>query len=356
MSPMSRSGFAWLRFVLAAWLIVAAPSFVSTANGQGADEAASNMDLQSESGGDFEPADGAGLGSSDKDPEVKEEIEDQRFVVVLTIGDEEARALRRDGNLRASLPAHFRDRVDSVLLRHPTTFLKRKLVIKDDVDKIGRTLLVNVDESIVDRLGYQPIMIKVYQSGYDTIVLKYPPSGSRRRLASIGRASRPRPRDSPQVFVRLSPENGTTGWVRNMKSIKVTTEFGSIDMPLAKVRGIRFNSDSPEDVAIVSVTGDYFTGKIEQKEIVLATRWGDERIPVTKLESITYDRDIKFLEGDPKAGNRWVLTKPAAAAQPNRGLPNARPIAQPAQPFRMMPLNQPFPVNPAQRGLPNRGF
>lgn len=261
----------------------------------------------------------------------------ERYMLVLTIGELEASALRRDGQLRATLPAKFQNRVDSVLLKHPTTFLSKKLIVNDDVDKLGRTLLVNVDESIVDRLEYQPVQMKIYQSGFDSITLKYQRPRNRARLASIRRGTKPKPNDSPQVFVRLSPQNGTTGWVRNMKTLTVETQFGSTELPLNRIAGIRFNADESNEVVVISVAGDYLTGSIDLNEIVLATRWGDEKIPVSKLESITYHRESRFLEGAPEAGKRWILSQPA---QP---LPTSR------APVR-------FPTNPAYRGLPNSSF
>ena len=276
-----------------------------------------------------EPATPANAASSKK--------KSDRFAVVLTIGEQESQSLRRDGSLRATLPSQFHDRVDSVVLKHPTTFLSKRLMIDDDTDKFGRTLVVNVDESILDRLEYQPVQMKVYRSGYNTIMLKYQRPGNQSKLASIRSQAKPKPNDSPQVFVRLSAQNGTTGWVRNMKSLKVETDFGTIDFPLSRIAGIRFNSDAADEVSIISATGDSLSGKIDQTKIVLATRWGDETIPLDKLESITYSRDVKFLKGDPKLGRRWILT-------------------QPAQPAPSRTLAPRFPGNPTNRGLPNIRF
>ena len=266
-----------------------------------------------------------------------EKKKNERYMVVLTIGEQEAASLRRDGYLRATLPEKFRNRVDSVLLKHPTTFLKKKLVIRDDVDKTGRTLLVNVDESIVDRLEYQPVQMKVYQSGFDSITLKYQRSTTRSRLAPRGRGANPKRNDSPQVFVRLSPQNGTTGWIRNMQTLQVETQFGSTKIPLNRIAGIRFNAPEKNQVVIISVTGDYLTGKIDFDDIVLATRWGDEKIPVSKLESVTYNRDSRFLESPKEASKRWILTQPAQSLAP-RGAPVR------------------FPGNPGFPGLPNSNF
>ncbi len=261
----------------------------------------------------------------------------ERYMLVLTIGELEASALRRDGQLRATLPAKFRNRVDSILLKHPTTFLSKKLVVDDDVDKLGRTLLVNVDESIVDRLEYQPVQMKIYQSGFDSITLKYQRPKNQARLASLRRGTKPQPNDSPRVFVRLSPQNGTTGWIRSMKILTVETQFGSTKIPLNRIAGIRFNADEANEVVVISVTGDYLTGSIDLNQIVLATRWGDETIPVSKLESITYDRESRFLDGDSKAGRQWILSQPAKPSTPRRA------------PTR-------FPANPAYRGLSNSSF
>ena len=88
---------------------------------------------------------------------------------------------------------------------------------------------------------------------------------------------------------------------------------------------------------MISVTGDYLTGTIDMDEIVLATRWGDEKIPVSELESITYSRESRFLEADPDSNGRWVLTQPA------QSIPTSR------APIR-------FPANPSYPVLPNSSF
>lgn len=272
-----------------------------------------------------------------KRDKVNEKKNDERYMVVLTIGPQEAAALRRDGYLRATLPDKFRNRVDSVVLKHPTSFLKKKLIIRDDIDKARSTLLVNIDESVVDRLEYQPVQMKVYQSGFNSITLKYRRPNNRGRLPSPGRGTKPKPNDSPQVFVRLSSENGTTGWIRNMQNLEIETQFGSTKIPLNRVAGIRFNTPKTDRVVVISVTGDYLSGTIDFDNIVLATRWGDERIPVSKMESVTYHRDSRFLESPKEAGGRWILTQPAQS---------------------LVPRNAPvrFPGNPTLRGLPNSNF
>jgi len=233
----------------------------------------------------------------------------ERYMVVLTLGEQEVASLRRDGYLRATLPQQFRNRVDSVLLKHPTTFLSKKLVIRDDVDKSGRTLLVNVNEAIVDRLGFQPVQMKVYQSGFDSVTLRYRRSNEPGQASSLSRGRKAKPKDSPLVFVRLSAQNGTTGWIRNMETLSVETQFGSTKIPMSRISGIRFNTGETNEVVVISVTGDYLTGTIDFENIVLATRWGDERIPVSKLESVTYQRDSRFVEGQKEAGGRWILTQ-----------------------------------------------
>lgn len=275
----------------------------------------------------------------EKEPDdaAKENQKNERYMVVLTIGEQEAATLRRNGRLQATLPDKFRNRVDSVLLKHPTTFLSKKLVVRDDVDKSGRSLLVNVNESIVDRLEYQPVQIKVYQSGFDSIILRYQRPTNRAQVAALRRGTTPKPNDSPQVFVRLSPQNGTTGWIRNMKTLSVETQFGSTKIPLNRIAGIRFNTEETNEVVVISITGDYLTGTIDFDNIVLATRWGDEKIPVSELESVTNHRDARFLGDTVQAGGRWVLTQPA------------QPL-----PLRQAPTR--FPANPQYRGLPNPSF
>jgi len=276
------------------------------------------------------------LGQEKEPDQATKEKKSDRYMVVLTIGEQEAATLRRSGRLRATLPDKYRNRVDSVLLKHSTTFLSKKLVVRGDFDKAGSSLMVNVDESVIDRLEFQPVQIKVYQSGYKSITLRYK-RPSRAQLDAIPREAKPKPDDSPQVYVRLSPKNGTAGWIRNMKNLSVETQFGSTEIPFNRIAGVRFNTEESNKVVVISLTGDYLTGTIDFDEIVLATRWGDQKIPVGELESITNHRDARFLEDKTKADGRLMIT-------------------QPAQPRLIRQAPTQFPGNPPYLGLPNSSF
>ena len=122
-----------------------------------------------------------------------------------------------------------------------------------------------------------------------------------------------------------------------METLSVQTQFGSTKIPFNRIAGIRFNTGETNEVVVISATGDYLTGTIDFENIVLATRWGDERIPVSKLESVTYQRDSLFVEGQKEAGGRWILTQPAQS------------IAPLSAPVR-------FPGNPPPGGLRNFNF
>lgn len=238
----------------------------------------------------------------------------ERFKLVLKIGDAEANALRRDGVLRTKLPPAYRNRVGSIVLKGPTTFREERLKIEEDVDKLGNNLIVNVDESIVDRLGYQPVVMKIYQSNYDTVVLRYQ-RGPQNRLASNRKFLKPAFDDSPQLFIRMSAETGTTGWIRGMKTLPLQTQFGKMNFRFEDIRGVRFNAGQPDQVVVISATGDYLTATIDLDKITLATRWGEEEIAISDLESISWHRDSKFTEITNEAapsptgsGPRWLLS------------------------------------------------
>jgi len=268
--------------------------------------------------------------------EKEKEEKNERYMVVLTIGAQEAATLRNSGRLQATLPDKYRNRVDSVLLKNPTSFRSKKLVVRGKFEKTGKSLLVNVNESVIDRLELQPVQIKVYQSGFESITLKYK-RPNRAQLDAIPRGAKPKPDDSPQVYVRLSPKNGTAGWIRNMKNLMVETQFGSTEIPFNRIAGVRFNTEEPNKVVVISLTGDYLTGTINFDEIVFATRWGDQKIPVSELQSVTNHRDARFLEDKTKADGRLMITQPAQPLPIHQALPR-------------------FPVNPSYPGLPIPSF
>ena len=261
--------------------------------------------------------------STQSDSATESDDLNKRFNLILVIGEAEANALRRDGILKTEVPARYRNRVGSILLKGPTTFLNKRLTVEEDIDKHGQDLLVNVDESIVDRLGYQPVLMKVYQSGFTTVVLRYQRGGPKNRLASNRESLKPKPADSPQMFIRLSDANGTSGWIRDLKTLAVLTEFGSVEIPMSKVKGVRFNTGGKDDVVVITATGDYVTGKIAMPNITLATRWGEETIGIEDIESVTWHRNSRFSkpaesdksDSSKSSEKRWLLSP---APQPKR--------------------------------------
>ena len=238
------------------------------------------------------------------EPKLADSSEVQRYDVVLTLDEGKIRQLQQTGILKASLPKHFLNRVDSIVLSRVDRFVTEPLLLDEDVQKRDRMLGLRVDASFIDHLAYQPIKIRIYESNFSSIVLQYQPV----RMQIKSKASDvDLEKDTPPVFLRLNNDRGITGHIKDGDSLKLTTEFGEIAFPFERSIGIGFNADSDGRVVVLFSNGDLLSGMMSVDKIVFKTKFGDKEIPLTEIRSVTQSGKYDVIRPGNDPGSRWSV-------------------------------------------------
>lgn len=126
------------------------------------------------------------------------------------------------------------------------------------------------------------------------------------------------------VFVRVTQNREISGTPIDLAEIKVTTSFGEVAIPLAKIDGIKMHADGNDSSVIAFKNGDLVTGKITLDVIKLKTDWGTAHINTSQIEQVTSSKDARFFNDTSSSGVKsWRFQKtPAGSAPARRTVPN----------------------------------
>jgi len=97
-----------------------------------------------------------------------------------------------------------------------------------------------------------------------------------------------------EVFVRVTQNREISGTPIDLAEIKVTTSFGEVAIPLAKIDGIKMHADGNDSSVIAFKNGDLVTGKVNLEVIKLKTDWGTAHINTTQIEQVTANKNARF--------------------------------------------------------------
>ncbi|MBW8885632.1 MAG: hypothetical protein JF612_12855 [Planctomycetia bacterium] len=130
------------------------------------------------------------------------------------------------------------------------------------------------------------------------------------------------------------------------------TSFGSTNLPLSTVAGMRMAQEGNAMTTVVLHNGDNLTGAVQLDQVVIQTEWGRAEINGNHVASILFTPGLKWTSETGLNGMRWRLV----ADEPGRATP-AAPGApgQPARPGTA--ANQPQqPQRPGVPGFQQPGF
>lgn len=228
--------------------------------------------------------------------------------------------IRSAGSISSVIPPKNRDRVGAIRLQQPTSFLSKPLVIVEAKANVSNgTLYVEVDNTILERLPYQPVELRIYDTGFNAITLKFNPKGMVAGKLPEEVIVQPGPKDSPILYVSINGNRGIYGVLEGFKELDVKAEFGKIKIPVDTIAGIRFNTGPDNQTYIVLKKGDSFSGKIELEKITISTRWGKRDLKVANLESVTTFQSNKFVQTKNNP-DRWQLKSTLQPILPNQPL------------------------------------
>lgn len=96
------------------------------------------------------------------------------------------------------------------------------------------------------------------------------------------------------MYANLAKGKNIVGKVVGLEKLRVQTNFGSVEIPISKVAGIRLHADKDDSAVIAFANGDVVTGKIDLKEIQIKTDWGKAYVKANFIESLTADKNSQF--------------------------------------------------------------
>ncbi len=123
--------------------------------------------------------------------------------------------------------------------------------------------------------------------------------------------------EGAKVYVRVSQNREIAGTPVELTEIKVTTSFGEVAIPLAKIDGIKMHADAADSSVIAFKNGDLVTGKITLDVIKLKTDWGVAHVNTSQIESVAYDRNARFYSDASGDAKGWRFSKATPQPQPS---------------------------------------
>ena len=171
-------------------------------------------------------------------------------------------------------------------------------------------------------------------------------------------------RSPPVISRKLQPQSVTVTLLDGMKlqgeltevdQWSMKTSFGTTNLPLSTVAGMRMAQEGNSMTTVVLHNGDNLTGAVQLDQVVIQTEWGRAEINGNHVASILFTPGLKWSSETGLNGMRWKLvadepgrTAPAAPAAPGQPARPGTAPNQPQQPAR--------PGAPAAPGFQQPGF
>lgn len=123
------------------------------------------------------------------------------------------------------------------------------------------------------------------------------------------------------VYVTVSQNRELSGTLLDITEIKVSTSFGDVQIPVAKIDGIKMHADANDAAVIAFKNGDLVTGKVTLETVKLKTEWGTAHVNTSQIEQITTSKNAKFFPDSSTKG--WRFSKGGQSAN-TQGIPGLR--------------------------------
>ena len=248
--------------------------------------------------------------------------EDAWFSAVVVLDDQRVQTLRSVGSLQVSIPPHLVNHIDAVVLRRPVFFKDEPATQFADFERLGPVITTGVDETLLNQLDYQSVELRVFESGFNSIVLRYA-GGNAQDLNKLPLQNES---DSPVFKVLLESGKGIIGRIKGIKTMDVNSVLGEVEIDLDRVTLIEVGKAG---MTFTMRNGDKVTGDSELKEVELLTRWGNEVLDIYDIKSLA-------IQQSPIA----APLQPSPSALPTSNLPTqTNPLwTQPIPQYPMMNL------------------
>ena len=210
------------------------------------------------------------------------------FEAIVTLNDANLQTLLKRGQLEVSIPQHLVNSVDAVIVRRPVYF-KDSMATKFATAQLsGHQLIVDIDQSMIERIDYQPVQLKVYESGFSSVVLK-----CNKRVAPNKKTKLPGDpaTDSPMLTVKMRSGNGIDGRIEGIKKLSLNSSIGKISIDLDRTQQITVRNGG--ELGIEMTNGDMISGTVSSDKFVLLNRWSDETIKLSEVSALVIHHEAQ---------------------------------------------------------------
>jgi hypothetical protein len=148
------------------------------------------------------------------------------------------------------------------------------------------------------------------------------------------------------VTIALLDGTKLSGELTEVDQWSMKTSFGTTNLPLSTVAGLRMAQEGNATTTVVLHNGDNLTGAMQLDQVVIQTEWGRAEVNGNHVASILFTPGLKWASETGLNGMRWKLVTdtppPTVPAAP--GVPG-----QPGRPPAV--ANQPQPRPGVQPGV-----
>lgn len=266
-------------------------------------------------------------------PQAEEGVESSgpRSLMVFRLDDEQVKQLVATGRLETEVPRAYLGDIAAIKIQRSTSFLSDAIEVETYVDKINRRVSVVVDRAMLERLDYQPLIVPIFESNFNQVGLVFREESKSRlwgREESVAPEQRNEEAQGPEFFVRIDEQRALLGRLKQA-AFEIETDFGPVNISTTQIAGIRFNADSlssdgktKHNVFVKLQSGDSFSGVLALQTLRVASKWGEQPIKTSELESLTIDQMARFVKSE-SGRSRWRFEQNQPAR--NSARPNLKP-------------------------------
>jgi hypothetical protein len=130
------------------------------------------------------------------------------------------------------------------------------------------------------------------------------------------------------VTLDLISPTKITGTLTDATSLDMRTSFGTANIPLSEVAGIRFASAENASTTVVMLNGDSITGATDVKLVTVETEWGTAAVNGQNIASIMFVPGLAWNATNGLNGKRWALVNAKAQAASKTAATTSTPASR----------------------------
>ena len=209
---------------------------------------------------------------------------DKRVRLMTTVTNAMVSSFVQGRAISVRIPAG-QNAIGSLVVKLPASFKNDPVGVKPTVNVRDSVAYVEVPRTLFERLEYQPLRLRVYETGISSIQL-LPVDGPERISPNAPRLNKLK--IEPDFFVRLKSKTGFSIATSEEVGFRINNDVIDHEIPFAAIRGIYFDASDPKKSTVVLNNGDNLTGNNSWPEMMeFETRWGKEKISLDQIESLT---------------------------------------------------------------------